>query len=608
MIIRKYSPFQAKLLAYFWFVLTLAFLFSGYFYKVTVNKVLIDENFRSADEKLDIAISLMKQRQSFEDFQSFYEWLRSNGLIFRLRFTYVDTTGKVLGDSEVPLEKITSMENHINREEIQQALKVGTGRSTRFSETLRRDLIYVAKTCDVTIGDRTYQGVMRAATPTQPLEETFYYLLPRFGISFIGVFALICSVAYLLARRLYGSLEEIINFAKDVAGGDIKKRLVASPKYEFPELLNAINTMADSIETQLNQITETTEKFSTILKEMKEGILLLDKQGKIRMANPFMVKHIIGEATTWEGRYPIELIPSVELQSACKEIIQGRANYISLKLSLGDGNRVYDVNLVRLEKRGELKGAVAVFHDVSDMVRIEKIRKDFIANVSHALRTPLTSIKGYTETLLDLIPRDNRLEQSKTFLEVILRNTEYMMRLVDKLLKLAEVESYTMSTKDFEEIDILEIAEEAWEVCKPIASKKHIELETIVDGHSVSIKGHREQLLTVFQNLYENALRYQPDGIPLKLLINLQNENDILICLEDRGPGIDKVHRERIFERFYQIERGPKKEKNSFHIGLGLAICKHIVKNHGGRIWVEGERGARFCFTLPKQARKDSLV
>lgn len=608
MNIKKYSPFQAKLLAYFWLVLTLSFLFSGYFYKVTVEKILIDGNFRSAEEKLDILMSLTDQHQPFENFQSFYEWLRSNGLLFRVRLTYIDVNGKVLSDSEIPIEKIAYVENHLDRQEVQQALKSDLGKSSRFSETIRRNLIYVAKKFDVTVGDTTYHGVMRISTPTQPVEETFQHLLPRFGMAFIGIFLLVCILAYLLTERLYRSLEDVVSFAKDVARGNIKKRLVESPKYEFPELINAINSMADSIENQLAQLTETTEKLGIILKEMKEGILLLDKRGKIRMANPFMVKHIMIGAQTWEGRYPIELIPSVEFQDACKEIIQGQVSHKSLKISLRDTEKVYDANIVRLEKQGNFLGAVAVFHDVSDMVRIEKIRKDFIANVSHALRTPLTSIKGYTETLLDLIAQENLAEQKRSFLEVILRNTDYMMRLVDKLLKLVEVESYTISSKDFEDVDILEVAEEAWDICKPLALSKDISLETSAESSSIIVRGHREQLLMVFQNLFENALRYQPNGVPLKLSINHTDGNEILICLEDQGPGVDKVHRERIFERFYQIERGQKKDKNWLHTGLGLAICKHIVKNHGGRIWVEGEKGARFCFTLPKHERKDNLT
>lgn len=606
MILKKYSPFQAKLLAYFWFVLTLAFIFSGYFYKITVNKVLNDEGFRNAEEKLDLFISLTKQRQPFEDIQSFYEWLRYNGLIFRARFTYIDLSGKVLGDSEVPIEKISTVENHIDRKEVQEALKEGTGKSSRFSETIRRDLLYVAKKCEISVGSITYQGVLRVSIPIQPINETFNYLLPQFGITFMGIFILVCILAYLLTKRLYNSIEDIISFAKDVAGGDIRRRLVDSPKYEFPELLNAINTMAYSIEKQLSQITETSEKLSIILKEMKEGILLLDKHGKIKMANPFMIKYIMNEATSWEGRHPIEVIPSVDFQNACKEMIRGDTGYIGLKISLANLEKVYDVNLVRLEKQGEFLGAVAVFHDVSNIIKLEKVRKDFIANVSHALRTPLTSIKGYAETLMDLIPGEARFSEWGTFLGVILRNTEYMMKLVDRLLKLAEVESYTTSTKDFKEINIVEVAEEAWDICSHIAFKKEVQLEMLTESPVIMVKAHREQLLTVFQNLYENALRYHPDGKPLKLSISLNKENEIVTCLEDQGPGIERHHRERIFERFYQIDRGSKKDKDSLHVGLGLAICKHIIKNHGGEIWVEGERGARFCFTLPQYIRKDN--
>lgn len=599
MIFRKPSPFQAKLIAYFWFVSTLAFLFAGYFFKVTVNKFLMDEAFLFAEEKLNIASSLLKQKQPFFNVQSFYEWLKTTGLIFRARFTYIDASGKVLADSEVPFDKIDSLENHLHREEIQGAIRSGVGKSMRSSATIKRNLLYLAKRCDLSIGSVSYNGFLRIALIPEKSQTSFHDLLPYFGVSFVATFILVCVIAFWITGRLYTYLDEIIRFAKDVARGNIRRRLVASPSYEFPELLNAINTMADAIESQLNQIIETKEKLSIILQGMREGVLVLDTWGKIRMANPFMVKQIIGERTSWEGRYPIEVIPSIEFQDAIKEVIHGRIRSFDLKVSFKDGENVYDVTVARLEKQKDFFGVVAVFHDVSEMMRVERVRRDFVANVSHALRTPLTSIKGYVETVMDILPKEHGFAQVRAFLEVVLKNAEYMMKLVERLLRLAEVESGKL-TKDFNPVNLAEIASEAWDVCKPIAVEKQVELEKSFNVSSPVVKGHREQLLTVFQNLYENALRYQPNGVPLKLSISPYGENEVVICVEDKGPGIDKAHRERIFERFYRIERGSKKEKDALQMGLGLAICKHIVKNHGGRIWVEGEEGARFCFTLPK--------
>lgn len=599
MIFRKPSPFQAKLIAYFWLVSTIAFLCAGYFYKVTINKVLTEEAFQEARDKLDTMVTLLRKNQPFDNLNSFYEWLKENGLLFRARFTYIEASGKVLADSEVAFDKIESLENHLYREEIQEALKTGVGKSTRYSATIKRDLMYVAKRCDVSIGNSSYEGFLRIALISQKDKTSLHDLFPLFVASFSATFIFVCVMALWITKRLYSYLNEILRFADDIAKGNIRRRLIATPNDEFPELLTAINSMADAIESQLSQLTETKETLTIVLQGMGDGVLVLDKWGKIRMANPYMVKHIIGEGTSWEGRYPIEVIPSIEFQDAVRDVIYGKSRSLKLKVSLRDEESVYDVTIARLERERDFFGVVAVFHDVSEMMRIEKVRRDFVANVSHALRTPLTSIKGYAEALMDTLPAEESFAQSRTFLGIVLKNAEYMMKLVERLLKLAEVEAASW-VKYFKPVNLAEVAAEAWDVCRPMALGKKVELEKSFTASSFMVNGYREQLLTVFQNLYENALRYQPSGVPLKLSISSYGDEEILVCLEDKGPGIDKAHRERIFERFYRVERGSKKEKDALQMGLGLAICKHIVKNHGGKIWVEGEKGARFCFTLLK--------
>jgi len=601
-ILQRRSNFHVKLFAYFWAVLIFAFLFSAYFYSLTVKQVLVTENFRDAEEKLDVITSLVKQNSPFDGEQAFHEYLRSMGLLFRVRITYIDKTGRVIGDSELPFEKVPFMENHGDRKEFQEALKESIGKSIRPSTTIKRYLLYVAKRCDVLIDSRTYEGVMRVAKMPDPPPVEFAPLLPKFGIMFALGFICSSLLAYWLVKRLYGSLDEIIGFARDVIKGNIRRRLILSPRHEFPELVEALNSMADAMEEQLKRATKATEELSVILEGMREGVLLLDEEGKILMANPFLVRRLI-KSTAWKGRYPIELIPSVDFQNACDDLVNGRIRNANLVVSFENGNVVYDVSIARLEQQGKFLGAVAVFHDVSEMIRIEKIRKDFVANVSHALRTPLTSIKGYTETVMDILSRSEEFRQAREFLGVVLRNAEYMMKLVDMLLKLTETES-SAGKETFEPVNVADVATEAWNMCRYLALEKQVELEKVVDITYPVVKGQKEQILEVFQNLYENALRYQPNGVPLKLMITAHGDKEIKICLEDKGPGIDEAYRDRIFERFFRIERSGTKEKNYAQIGLGLAICKHIVKNHGGKIWAEGEKGARFCFTLPLYEKK----
>jgi len=601
-ILQRRSNFYVKLFAYFWAVLIFAFLFSAYFYSLTVKQVLVTENFRDAEEKLDVIISLLKQSSPFDEQQAFHDYLKFIGLLFKVRITYIDKAGKVIGDSELPFEKVPFMENHSDREEFQEALKESIGKSIRPSTTIKRYLLYVAKRYNVSIGSRTYEGVIRVAKVPDLPQIEFAPILPKFGIMLALGFICSSILGYWLVKRLYDSLDEIISFARDVINGNIRRRLILSPRHEFPELVEALNYMADAMEEQLKRATKATEELSVILEGMREGVLLLDEKGKILIANPFLVRRLI-KSTAWKGRHPIELIPSADFQNACDDVVNGRIRNANLLISFENGNVVYDVSIARLEQQGKFLGAVAVFHDVSEMARVEKIRRDFVANVSHALRTPLTSIKGYTETVMDILSRSEEFRQAREFLSVVLRNAEYMMKLVDKLLKLAEIES-SARKEPFEPVNVIDVATEAWNMCRYLALEKQVELERIVDVASTVVRGQRDHILEVFQNLFENALRYQPNGVPLRLTVTAYGDKEIKICLEDKGPGIDEAYRDRVFERFFRIERSRAKEKNYAQIGLGLAICKHIVKNHGGRIWVEGEKGARFCFTLPVYERK----
>jgi two-component system phosphate regulon sensor histidine kinase PhoR len=259
---------------------------------------------------------------------------------------------------------------------------------------------------------------------------------------------------------------------------------------------------------------------------------------------------------------------------------------------------VFEVNIVQLGCQEEGIGAIVVFHDISELKRLEKVRRDFVANVSHELRTPLTSIKGYAETILTEGSEDS--ESAREFLEIILKHSNHMSNMVDDLLQLARLEAREQSI-EFKSVNAVDALNSAWLDCSSLAGERSINLENLLPEEGVLVRADSEQLEQVFRNLLENAVKYGPLGGTVTIACDF---DPVMATFQvtDQGPGIPIQDQPRIFERFYQVEKDRANHNDS--TGLGLAICRHIIQNHGGRIWVEsppqGEtRGSAFFFTLP---------
>lgn len=320
---------------------------------------------------------------------------------------------------------------------------------------------------------------------------------------------------------------------------------------------------------------------------------------------------------------------SPELQKACDTVVKSTnslsPHMTSFQMELNK-NAIFDVTVVSPGKHAQGAydlAAVAVLHDISTIIRLERVRRDFVANVSHELRTPLTSIKGYTETLLMAIEADGESGgQHKTFLDIILKHSNHMTKIVNDLLRLARLED---GKKNFveKEMNVNEALAIAYKECAHLDGASDFRLNSQLPSTGVYVLGDLDALTRVFRNLLENAMKYgrDPDKSPgqeQEILIWSQEQGeDIVIAVQDFGPGIPKGEANRIFERFYRVEKHRKKQKGGAS-GLGLAISRHIVQNMGGDIWVESPaddqksgKGAVFYFSLPKviaTEAKDSEV
>lgn len=450
--------------------------------------------------------------------------------------------------------------------------------------------------------------LLHISIPMPDLQKKILRLRSYAIFAFLASFCCILGFTLIPIRRLDNSMSEIIRVADDIGRGDFKKRALLYSNKDFPALSCSIRRMAERIEAHIFVITEQNNQLEAILDSMNEGVMVLDSSCRILTINKAMGR-IIRHANKYIGRRPLEMMDSPELQKACDAIISGQKeekNCVTTMQIEPVKDTVYDVTIACLREKDQDTGeaaAIAVFHDISALKSLERVRSDFVANVSHELRTPLTSIKGYAETILASIPDDEKSTSLHSFLEIILRNANHMTKIVNELLSLARLEGGNKSGRN-EPIDAASALNQAYKECAHLDGAQNIVFDNKLPLNSVIVAANFDGLVQVFRNLLENAFKYgasQADGTGRITIWHERKENGYIFAVKDNGPGIPRDKRERIFERFYRIDK--HRSRNSGSSGLGLAIAKHIVEQMKGAIWVETSpesgTGAVFYFSLP---------
>ncbi|HEU5350605.1 MAG TPA: ATP-binding protein [Terracidiphilus sp.] len=407
-----------------------------------------------------------------------------------------------------------------------------------------------------------------------------------------GVIALLVALplAAWVALEITGRLQRVVEFARRIAQGDLGARLSLEGGDELSAMEGALNQTAERLERNFAEIESRRHELATMLDSMQEAVVAVSSSGEVLWSNAVMQRIAgmqirVGRSLVQSVRDP-ELLGCVNAALESGEVRTGRSS------SLAPG-RIFEINAAPLPSGG----ALAVLHDVSRIEAAEKSRRDFIANVSHELRTPLTSIHGYVETLLEE-PRPNA-ETTQEFLGVIQKNATRMNRLTEDLLALASVESpdYKLAAQPMRAAALVK---DAIESLGGMVVDSGIALASAGAPDAV-VKADPDAMNQVFGNLIENALKYGRSG--KRIVVGArQNGAEVEFFVRDFGPGIASEHLERIFERFYRVDKARSRESGG--TGLGLAIVKHIVLAHGGRLWAESElgAGATFHFTLPLAA------
>ncbi|GLI40021.1 cell wall metabolism sensor histidine kinase WalK [Geobacter hydrogenophilus] len=511
----------------------------------------------------------------------------------RARVTIILAGGEVVGDSEIAPGQLKELENHLNRPEVQQALKSGSGESIRYSATIKTPMLYVAVPLRTAAGE---EGVVRLSLPLTALEKAEGSIRTLLGASLAVSLLVALVLSYILSRVTSRSLRTITALAKQIGKGNYSRRIPVPTRDEVGELARVMNDMAARIEQQLERTSAEKKRLDTILRGMGEGLMVTDANGLITLVNPaFLDLFSLNENV--EGRHIIEIARHPALNDAFKAIVASSDERIE-KMTLGLGVEKHVLtHWVPLVDNGELQGVVAVFHDITDLTRLENIRRDFVANVSHELRTPVTVIKGYAEALIDGTMETDP-ERARKFVGIILSHSERLAALIGDLLTLSQLEAGNMNLEKATVRPDL-VAKHALELLEPKAVRKGIAIDSSRIAGAPPVLADPGRLEQVLVNLIDNAIKYTPEGGSISFTVSGE-EKMVRIGVKDTGVGIPPKDLPRIFERFYRVDTARSRDEGG--TGLGLSIVKHIIQLHGGTVGVESEpgKGSEFWFTLKK--------
>lgn len=514
------------------------------------------------------------------------------GKLTDTRFTVILINGEVVGDTQ---ENPENMDNHRNRPEVQQAIKEGAGSSFRYSSTLHQKMMYVVIPLKK---ENEIIAFIRASISISSIDETLYHIYSSivWGGLFIALFAAVLS--YLASRYVSRPIEEIRRGAKRFTEGDLKYRLPSIETEELASLSASLNHMAGQLEEKITNSNRQQNQLQAVLTSMVEGVVAVDKEERIISVNQAAAKIFDSSTEELQGRLIHEVIRNRDLQGFVEKALLNEASVEQDIFFYKNGERIINAYCNPLQDTdGKQIGTLVVLYDVTHIKRLENIRKDFVANVSHEIKTPLTAINGFVETLQQ--GAIDNPEESRRFLQIISKHVKRLNSIVEDLLSLSRLEQKDKQQQfKLETINIQRILNSAILLCQSKADGKHIFIDLVCE-EDLTAKLDPNLFEEVFVNLIDNAIKYSPEGKNINITTE-SNDSNILIHFKDQGVGIEKQHLDRLFERFYRVDTA--RSRNLGGTGLGLAIVKHIVQLHGGHITVESTPGAGSTFSifLPK--------
>lgn len=488
------------------------------------------------------------------------------------RLTWIDTDGTVLYDTETGNEEL---ENHKDRAEVKTAFEKGIGESTRYSATLMEKTRYYAKRLE----DGTVLRISAKYATTGLL--VLGMLQP---IIFIIIGALLLSGV--LASRLSKRIVEPLNNL------DLERPLENETYEEISPLLNRINRQSSEISKQLRRLEEKTDEFNQITESMKEGLVLLDNKGIVLSINP-AARNIFGSDTQGAvGHDFLRLDRSRTLSAAIEKTFEEGHSEIRIERM----GREYQLDISRIESAGKVLGAVMLAFDITEQEYAERNRREFTANVSHELKTPLQGIIGSADLIETGMVKP---EDMPRFIGHIRKEATRLVALIEDIIRLSQLDEG--NELPCEEFDLMDIAEEVEQNLESAAGARAITLS--LSGRNAIMYGVRRLMYEIVYNLCDNAIKYNLSGGKVEIMVDRKDEEAVL-CVKDNGIGIAPEHQDRVFERFYRVDKSHS--KSSGGTGLGLSIVKHAVQYHHGKLELKSEigKGTEITVHFPMEADK----
>ncbi len=508
------------------------------------------------------------------------------------RITIIAPDGRVIADSHAEPAR---MDNHADRPEFQAALARKDGLGIRHSYTVDSRLMYLAMPIE---RDSRVVGVVRSSTPVTEINEVLASLYARIAVSGLFVALVAAGVGYFVSRRLSRSFNALRLGAQRFASGDFTYKLPDSDIREMAALSRSFNRMAARLDGTIATISRQRNEQQAILSSMTEGVLAVDTDERVISLNDAAGSFLAVRSAQAEGRMLQEVVRNRDLESIVARVLASDADVQDEITFPGDGLQcqlVLEVRGTTLRDSAALPiGAVLVFNDVTRLRRLENLRRDFVANVSHELKTPITSIKGFVETLREGAFDDPA--RARRFLEIVARHVNRLDAIIDDLLALSRLDQEGERAEiDTQECRVADILSSAVAECASRAQERAVEV-SVECASELAGSVNTALVEQAVINLLDNAIKYSERGGAVVIEAERADDSELVIRVRDTGCGIERKHLPRLFERFYRADKARSRSLGG--TGLGLAIVKHIVQAHGGSVAVESTPGKGSTFTI----------
>ncbi len=516
---------------------------------------------------------------------------RELGLEMGNQIMVVLTGGRVIQENNL---ESPPQEDFLQRKEIQTALKGETGISE--SSPSETNMMHVAVPLRV---DGEIKGVVRTSVSTSTRQKALWDIYRKIAIGGIFIAVIAAIISLIISRKISHPLEEMKQLAKAFSRGELGYRLPVGHNEEIGSLAEAMNQMAAKLDDRFRLILQQRNEQEAILSSMVEGVLAVDTEERVISMNDATSQIFSIEDQPLVGRSLQETVRNTDLHNFVARTLNSETPIEGEIVTHDYGGRFLQAHgTPLLDGDSNRIGALVVLNDVTRLRRLENIRRDFVANVSHELKTPITSIKGFVETLLD--GALNSPKDSERFLQIVAKQTDRLNNIIEDLLSLSRIEQDADKAKiELQKIYLRDVVNTAIECCEQKALEKNIHLNTSC-MNGLQAKVNHPLLEQALVNLVDNAIKYSEPESEVRVSVT-SNEYELQINVEDQGCGIEQKHLARLFERFYRVDKARSRKLGG--TGLGLAIVKHIAQAHGGRITVESiaGKGSKFTLHIPVQ-------